>query len=89
VSTGGKVASLERVKRILQTSAPGIPIDALSAPPVGVPSHADELFFRLDPTSPLYEEARNSGDLAIVLRAPLSPKHTSLRVLGLLNGEDA
>lgn len=89
VSTGGKVASFERMKRILQASAPGIPIDALSAPPVGVPSHADELFFRLDPTSSLFEEARQSGDLAIVLRPPLSPQHTPLRVLGLLDTEDA
>lgn len=60
-----RIASVEQIRSLIQSSTPGVPISPLGAAPRQIPYHAGFSYFELVKTGQLWENLKNSGGLAV------------------------
>jgi type VI secretion system protein ImpJ len=60
-----KIASVEKIRQLVNAGIPGIPIKALPVAPRQIPFHSGYTYFELDRQSPLWKELQKSGGIAM------------------------
>ena len=60
-----RIAAVEQIRSLIQSSTPGVPVSPLGAAPRQIPYHAGFSYFELVKTGPLWENLKNSGGLAV------------------------
>lgn len=60
-----KIASVERIRQLVNAGMPGIPIKTLPVAPRQIPFHSGYTYFELDRQSPLWKELQKSGGIAM------------------------
>jgi len=66
-----KTSSTERLPVLIRRALPGMPLDRIAVPPPGLPRRPDSLYFKLDRSSPEWEEIQRRQDICLYWgRAP-------------------
>jgi len=60
-----KIASVERIRQLVNAGMTGIPIKVLPVAPRQIPFHSGYTYFELDRQSPLWKELQKSGGIAM------------------------
>lgn len=60
-----KIASVERIRQLVNAGMPGIPIKVLPVAPRQIPFHSGYTYFELDRQSALWNELQKSGGIAM------------------------
>ena len=60
-----KIASVERIRQLVNAGMPGIPMKVLPVAPRQIPFHSGFTYFELDRQSPLWKELQKSGGIAM------------------------
>jgi len=78
-----KIASWQRIGRIVQNNALGVPMRAAFRPPAEIPIKPKQVYFLLDTNDPHWQEVMNTRRIAIYIRGRYSPQHARVRLLAI------
>jgi type VI secretion system protein ImpJ len=78
-----KVASWERITKIVQLNALGVPLRATFRPPPEVPVQPRTVYFMLDTGDQLWQELVAARKIAIYPRPPYEPQRARCRLFGI------
>ena len=78
-----KIASWERIGRIVQLNALGVPLRATFHPPPEIPSQPRTVYFILDTADQLWHELVAARKIAIYPRAPYEPQRARCRLFAI------
>ena len=78
-----KVASWERIGKIVQLNALGVPLRATFRPPPEIPGQGRTVYFILDASDQLWHELVAARKIAIYPRAPYEPQRARCRLFAI------
>ena len=78
-----KIASWERIGKIVQLSALGVPLRATFHPPPEIPGQPRTVYFILDTSDQLWQELVADRKIAFFLRAPYDPQRARVRLVAI------